>query len=216
MKKADICFCLKEFKDREIFYVNEERCEQITGHDGIYTTVLPSIDLFSSQEEADTRIILQLLWNHLIQMFFNYSYLLLKKYQNLSILTLAMTSRGCRFLWLHWRGHCLNPQRCNPWLTCSNKLWQHKLFLKKRENESFETCQKWWTPHISLRKIWNISHSQWWWLCKLGSFCLQALWETWPFKCGQGQIWHSKTKFQGKEKYFVKLQWSWLEPDASM
>ncbi|GFR63243.1 hypothetical protein ElyMa_001891000 [Elysia marginata] len=66
-KKALTSFLLNEFqKDsfaprlfkRELYFVCEDRCELLTSDDGVSVTSKPIQDLFSLQEEADTRIIL--------------------------------------------------------------------------------------------------------------------------------------------------------------
>ena len=51
----------KYLKDREIYFVNEESCDKFTS-DGKITLTEPVCDLFSTQEEADTRIILHCLY----------------------------------------------------------------------------------------------------------------------------------------------------------
>ena len=43
---------------RKVFYVCEESCTLLGGEDGEVTDSQPFNDLFSSQEEADTRIVL--------------------------------------------------------------------------------------------------------------------------------------------------------------
>ena len=66
-KKSLIRFLLKEWesdnyakklRNREVFFVCEERCNLLYSDSGEYTTAVPFPDLYSSQEEADTRIIL--------------------------------------------------------------------------------------------------------------------------------------------------------------
>ena len=47
-------------KDRELFFVCEDQCTLITSHDSISTEITQIKDLYSSQEEADTRIFLHL------------------------------------------------------------------------------------------------------------------------------------------------------------
>ena len=47
-------------KNRELYFVNEQECTLMTSEDGLTTDVRPVPELYSSQEEADTRIILHL------------------------------------------------------------------------------------------------------------------------------------------------------------
>ena len=47
-------------KNRELYFVNEHECTLMTSEDGLTTDVRPVPELYSSQEEADTRIILHL------------------------------------------------------------------------------------------------------------------------------------------------------------
>ena len=50
-----------QLKNKEIFFVNEERCVLLTSEHGELNSI-PDEGLFSSQEEADTRIILHCLY----------------------------------------------------------------------------------------------------------------------------------------------------------
>ena len=51
-----------QLKDKQLFFVNEERCYLFTSSDGEFVTACLVEDLYSSQEEADTRIILHCLY----------------------------------------------------------------------------------------------------------------------------------------------------------
>jgi len=59
-------------KDRMIYFVFGERCYRLTSHDGMTTNVVSEDSLFSSQEEADTRIILHSL--HVTEVRTSYGY----------------------------------------------------------------------------------------------------------------------------------------------
>ena len=51
-----------KLKDKQLYFVNEERCYLFTSFDGKFVTACLVEDLYSSQEEADTRIILHCLY----------------------------------------------------------------------------------------------------------------------------------------------------------
>ena len=50
----------EDLKNRKIYFVCDEECTLLTSEDGLSTDMRPIFELFSSQEEADTRIMLHL------------------------------------------------------------------------------------------------------------------------------------------------------------